>query len=118
MPAPNILSLEMMIYPSYLIVNQLDNLRYPVILIRLHDAGQTHAFLLLKRGVPLKIISERLGHKSISVDIYAHIIPARKFFDAAAAGKYNKMVSRRMDSFLWRGDRVAEGAALEILLIP
>jgi hypothetical protein len=39
-------------------------------------------------------------------------------FDAAAAGKYNKMVSRRMDLSFWRGDRVAEGAALEILLIP
>jgi hypothetical protein len=119
-PVSNILSLKTMIYFSHLIVNQSDNLRYQVILIRFHNAWQTLGSLLLKRGVPLKIIQERLGNNSISVpvDIYAHIIPGCKFFDAAAAGKYNKMVSRRMDSSTWRGDRVAEGAALEILLIP
>ena len=115
MPASNILSLKTMIYSSHLIVNQLDNLRYRVILIRFHAAGHTPASLLLKRDVPLKIGSERLGHNSLSVPvaIYAQIIPGCKFFDAAIAGKYNKMVSRRMDSSTWRGDRVAEGAALE-----
>lgn len=32
--------------------------------IRLHDLRHTHATLLLKAGVPLKVVSERLGHSS------------------------------------------------------
>lgn len=30
--------------------------------IRLHDLRHTHATLLLKAGVPVKVVSERLGH--------------------------------------------------------
>jgi Phage integrase family len=32
--------------------------------IRLHDLRHTHATLLLKAGVPIKIVSERLGHST------------------------------------------------------
>jgi integrase len=32
--------------------------------IRLHDLRHTHATLALKAGVPVKVISERLGHES------------------------------------------------------
>lgn len=32
--------------------------------IRLHDLRHTHASILLKEGVPLKVVSERLGHFS------------------------------------------------------
>jgi integrase len=34
--------------------------------IRLHDLRHTHASLLLKDGVPIKVVSERLGHASAS----------------------------------------------------
>ena len=38
----------------------------------------THATLLLANGVPPKVIQERLGHAQITItlDIYAHAIPA------------------------------------------
>ncbi|MDP9269703.1 MAG: site-specific integrase [Chloroflexota bacterium] len=51
-----------------------DRLRLPV---RLHDLRHTAATLLLGAGVPLKIVSETLGHSSIAVtaDAYAHVTP-------------------------------------------
>ncbi len=35
--------------------------------IRLHDLRHTAATMLLDQGVPLKVVSERLGHSSVSV---------------------------------------------------
>lgn len=32
--------------------------------IRLHDRRHTHASILVKAGVPVKVVSERLGHSS------------------------------------------------------
>ena len=45
--------------------------------IRFHDLRHTHASQLLKAGVPVKVVSERLGHAtaSITLDIYAHTLP-------------------------------------------
>ena len=45
--------------------------------IKLHDLRHTHATILLRAGVHPKIVSERLGHSSISVtlDIYSHVLP-------------------------------------------
>ena len=37
--------------------------------IRLHDLRHTHATLLLKAGVPVKVVSERLGHASITITL-------------------------------------------------
>ena len=44
-------------------------------LIRFHDLRHSHASLLLKEKVPVKVISERLGHSNtnITLDIYSHI---------------------------------------------
>lgn len=46
--------------------------------IRLHDLRHTHATLLLQAGVPIKVVSERLGHTTIGVtlDVYTHVLPA------------------------------------------
>jgi integrase len=46
--------------------------------IRLHDLRHTHATLALKAGVPVKVISKRLGHESPAFTLkqYAHVIPA------------------------------------------
>jgi integrase len=33
--------------------------------IRFHDVRHTHASLLLKAGVPVKVVSERLGHATL-----------------------------------------------------
>jgi integrase len=45
--------------------------------IRLHDLRHTHATLLLKAGVPLKVVSERLGHSSpaFTMAVYQHVLP-------------------------------------------
>ena len=53
--------------------------------ISLHDLRHTHATLALQAGVHPKVVSERLGHSTISItlDIYSHAIPAMQE-DAAA----------------------------------
>lgn len=45
--------------------------------IRFHDLRHTHATLLLQQGVHPKVVSERLGHSTISItmDIYTHVLP-------------------------------------------
>jgi Site-specific recombinase XerD len=44
--------------------------------IRFHDVRHTSASLLIAQGVPLKNVSSRLGHSSITItaDIYAHAL--------------------------------------------
>lgn len=37
--------------------------------IRLHDLRHTHATLLIRSGVPAKVVSERLGHATASFTI-------------------------------------------------
>jgi integrase len=45
--------------------------------IRLHDCRHTAASLMLAAGVPVKVVSEMLGHASptITLAVYAHVIP-------------------------------------------
>lgn len=45
--------------------------------VRFHDLRHTAATLLLSRGVPVKVVSELLGHASVAItlDIYAHVLP-------------------------------------------
>jgi integrase len=45
--------------------------------IRLHDLRHTWATLALAKGIPAKIVSERLGHASIAItlDMYSHVTP-------------------------------------------
>jgi len=45
--------------------------------ISIHDLRYTHPTLLLRDGVPVKVVSERLGHAqaSITLDVYAHVLP-------------------------------------------
>jgi integrase len=49
------------------------NAKLPV--IRLHDLRHSYASAALEAGIGLKVVSERLGHASISVtgDIYSHV---------------------------------------------
>ena len=46
--------------------------------IRLHDLRHTHATLALAAGIHPKVVSERLGHATVSItlDTYSHAIPA------------------------------------------
>jgi integrase len=57
-----------------------------------HDLRHTAATLMLLAGVPIKIVSEKLGHASVTItmDIYSHVLPdmqdqAADAMDAALA---------------------------------
>ena len=54
--------------------------------LNLHALRHCHACLLLDQGVPIKVVSERLGHSTIAMtmDVYAHVLPAQDR-DASAA---------------------------------
>ena len=58
--------------------------RAGVRVIRLHDVRDTHASLLIAAGVPVKVVSERLGHASptFTIETYQHVLP-RMQADAA-----------------------------------
>lgn len=43
--------------------------------IRFHDLRHTAASLLVRRGVPIKVVAERLGHAdaSMTLRVYTHV---------------------------------------------
>src|SRR6266536_3500991 len=45
--------------------------------IRFHDLRHTHATLLIKAAVPVKVVSERLGHATpaFTIETYQHVLP-------------------------------------------
>jgi integrase len=59
--------------------------------IRFHDLRHTHATLMLKQGVHPKIVSERLGHSSVTItlDTYSHVLPG---LQELAAQHFEEMV--------------------------
>ena len=59
--------------------------------ISLHDLRHTHATLLLKSGVPIKVVSERLGHANIAftMQVYQHVLPGMQ---AAAAETFSLLL--------------------------
>jgi integrase len=48
--------------------------------VRFHDLRHGAATVLLAAGVPLKVVSELLGHSSVAItaDIYAHVLPEQQ----------------------------------------
>ncbi len=71
--------------------------------VRLHDLRHTHATLLLKRGVPAKLVQERLGHSSITMtlDLYSHVTPEMA---KLAAESLNGLLSKRKDPAKAQGE--------------
>ena len=61
--------------------------------IRLHDLRHGAASLMLAAGVPIEIVSKRLGHKSIAItmDTYSHLLEG---VGRAAAEKASALVPR------------------------
>ncbi|GIO33758.1 site-specific integrase [Paenibacillus albilobatus] len=59
--------------------------------ITFHDLRHTHVAMMIKQGVHMKVISERLGHSSISVtmDIYGHLLPNMQSDAAEQMDKLN-----------------------------
>lgn len=62
------------------------------VVARFHDLRHTHATQLLKRGVPISVVSERLGHAkaSITLDVYSHVLPSMQ---QQAAEKVGEMMA-------------------------
>jgi integrase len=60
--------------------------------IRLHDLRHTHGTLLIKAGIPVKVVSERLGHGNpvFTIDTYQHVLPGMQ---AEAAGVFEKLIA-------------------------
>ena len=48
--------------------------------IRLHDLRHSHASYLIHRGIPIIVISQRLGHQQIETTLqtYAHLYPQER----------------------------------------
>ena len=59
--------------------------------VRLHDLRHACASLVLKNGVHAKVVSERLGHSTISItlDTYSHVLPG---LQEAAADKLDDLL--------------------------
>ena len=60
--------------------------------IRFHDLRDTHASLLAKSGVPIEVISKRLGHSDIGIT-YDRYITVYSDQDAEAAEAFAKIVA-------------------------
>ena len=60
--------------------------------IHLHDLRHTHASLLLKAGVPIKVVSERLGHASatFTLNTYQWLLPGMQ---AEAAATFEHLLA-------------------------
>ena len=65
--------------------------------IRFHDLRHTHASLLLRDRVPIKVVSERLGHSNpaFTMTTYQHVLPGMQDDAAAAFGQLLANHSRR-----------------------
>ena len=87
--------------------------------VSLHSLRHSHASSLLSNGVPIAVVSERLGHRdqNITLSIYSHALPA----DTKAAAKiWNDAMSdviadarkpaaeRRLANVCTRGPRLSE----------
>jgi integrase len=64
--------------------------KYNLPRMRFHDLRHTHATMLIKENVNIKVIQERLGHSkaSITLDIYSHILPGMQ---QSVTEKLNKL---------------------------
>lgn len=65
--------------------------------IRFHDLRHTAASLMLNYGIPVIIVSKRLGHAraSITMDVYGHLIPSKQ---EEAATLMDRLMKPKNDS--------------------
>jgi integrase len=72
--------------------------------IRFHDLRHTHATLLLKAGVPVKVVSERLGHSTpgFTMATYQHVLPGMQADAAALFGKLLRAPRTSTASTRWK----------------
>ena len=65
-------------------------------MIRFHDLRHTHATLLIAAGVPIKVVSERLGHANpgFTMATYQHVLPG---MGADAANRFAALIATERD---------------------
>lgn len=73
--------------------------------LKLHEGRHTSATFALQEGVPVHVVSQRLGHSqaSTTVNIYAHVLPSA---DRLAAQK----LGSRLEQLLADSDEGSEGS--------
>ena len=61
-------------------------------MIRLHDVRHSYATAALASGVPVKVVSQRIGHADVGVTlkVYAHVMPGD---DAVAALNADRLIA-------------------------
>jgi len=61
--------------------------------IRFHDLRHTYATLALANGVPIRVVSDTMGHSrsSVTIDTYAHVLPSQ---ERLAADKMDAVFGR------------------------
>ncbi|MCB0951168.1 MAG: site-specific integrase [Microthrixaceae bacterium] len=81
--------------------------RIKVPVISLHDLRHTHATLLLKAGVHVKVVSERLGHANVAftMNVYQHILPGMQ---AAAADTFSLLLRNQRNKTASEAEAEAE----------
>jgi integrase len=79
---------------SQLFARQVARLGMPS--IRFHDLRHTHATLLIAAGVPIKVVSERLGHANpgFTMATYQHVLPG---MGADAANRFAALLATHRD---------------------
>lgn len=81
--------------------------------IRYHDLRHTHGSLLIRDGIPVKVVSERLGHANIAftMQTYQHLLPGMQADAATATERFAKPVPPpASDSGERRGNRRRKSA--------
>jgi integrase len=80
--------------------------------ITLHEPRDTHASLCAKAGVPLEVVSQRLGHASIGItaERYLHVYSDR---DADAARAFERLVGMGIKGLRYTGPCCARFGAVE-----
>ncbi len=65
--------------------------------IHVHSLRHTYASLMIADGIPLVVVSRRLGHAQVSTtaNIYAHVIAAADERAAQVADKFGDIIARR-----------------------
>jgi integrase len=58
--------------------------------ITLHEGRHSHTTTLIAAGVPIGVVSQRLGHSRVSttMDVYAHVLPSMQ---AAATAEIERL---------------------------
>ncbi len=81
--------------------------RAGVPVMRLHGLRHTHGTLLISAGVPVKVVSERLGHATpgFTIETYQHVLPGMQ---GEAARVFERLVTAPADGQSEKSEKTRE----------